>query len=389
MDSTFSQPLKPRDRSTRRTLKPTRGDAAVAVAATVLVVLSLYPAWFDRAHRPGVEPIADLETAGRGDLDPVATNGITTLGGAAKKIDIDAALADRARQAASDAPYRPASVTVMEIDDVRQASLVAHMPESGLIEQSDFGPLPVRSADGRRPFDVYRAAGPTRMGPRVAIVVGGLGISQSGTQSAIQTLPSEITLAFAANGNSLDRWMQEARRSGHELLLQAPMEPVGYPNVDPGENTVTVDQMMAQDHSSLHATLGQMTNYIGVMNYLGGKITADAAAMQPLMSELTQRGLMYLDDGSSMRSVAPSLAQMTGTPLGAADLVLDDVQDAGEIGRRLDQLEQIARSKGSAIGVASAFETTTKVIGGWVRQAEQRGITLVPVSAVVTDPEQR
>ncbi|MER0237284.1 divergent polysaccharide deacetylase family protein [Fulvimarina sp. MAC8] len=355
--------------------------------AAGLVALSLYPAWFDRIDRSPPEAVQTAEA--EGNLDPLATGGISSVRGTAKHIDIDAALAERARQKAADIPYQPASIEIRDLGDMRQAISVAHTPEYELVEDSEYGPLPARAADGRRPFDVYRAAAPSRMGPKVAIIVGGLGISQSGTQSAIQNLPPEVTLAFAANGNSLARWMQEARRTGHELLLQMPMEPVGYPTNDPGENTITTEQMTAEDFSSVYASMSRMTNYVGVMNYLGGQLTADASALHPFMSELAKRGLMYLDDGSSSRSIAIDLAEMTSTPAGAADLVLDDVQDAGEISRRLDQLEQIARTRGSAIGVASAFETTTSAIGGWMREAERRGITVAPVSSVVRDPERR
>lgn len=387
MDAIFSQPLKAKSRSSRRSLRPTLADFGLGTVAAGLIALSLFPAWFDRIDR---NPSKLEEVAATTDhLDTIATGGVSTIGGTAKQIDIDAVLAARARREVADIPYQPASIEVRDLGDMRQSLTVAHIPDEALIEESEYGQLPARAADGRRPFDVYRAAAPSRMGPKVAIVVGGLGISQSGTQSAIQTLPSEVTLAFAANGNSLARWMQEARRSGHELLLQTPMEPVGYPTNDPGENTVTTDQMAAEDFSSLYASLSRMTNYVGVMNYLGGQLTADPRALQPFMSELSRRGLMYLDDGSSSRSVALDLAGMTATPAGGADLVLDDVQDAGEISRRLDQLEQIARTKGSAIGVASAFETSTSVISGWMREAERRGITVAPVSAVVIDPERR
>ena len=39
----------------------------------------------------------------------------------------------------------------------------------------------------------------------IAIVVGGLGLSQTGTPNAIDKLPAEVTLAFAPYGNSLQR----------------------------------------------------------------------------------------------------------------------------------------------------------------------------------------
>src|SRR5690606_25577367 len=110
----------------------------------------------------------------------------------------------------------------------------AHLPDRALIEDSEIGPLPTRGEDGRRPFDAYARPWSGARGARVAIVIGGLGVSQSGTQRAIEQLPPEVTLAFASGGNSLDRWMQAARREGHEVLMQVPLEPFDYPQVDPG-----------------------------------------------------------------------------------------------------------------------------------------------------------
>ena len=68
----------------------------------------------------------------------------------------------------------------------------------------------------------------------------GLAVSQTGTQEAIEKLPAEVTLAFAPQGNSIGRWMQAARRKGHEIFMQVPLEPFDYPNVNPGRNTLTV-----------------------------------------------------------------------------------------------------------------------------------------------------
>ena len=75
------------------------------------------------------------------------------------------------------------------------------LPDKALIEQSETGPLPMRAADGRRPVDVYARPWSGARGARVAIVIGGLAVSQTGTQEAIEKLPAEVTLAFAPQGN--------------------------------------------------------------------------------------------------------------------------------------------------------------------------------------------
>nr|WP_304363703.1 divergent polysaccharide deacetylase family protein [Jiella sp. LLJ827] len=283
----------------------------------------------------------------------------------------------------------PVTFRVEEPVSFRQSPMVAHLPESDLIEETEYGPLPVRAADGRRPFDVYAGAWSGRPATRVAIVVGGMGISQTSSMEAVERLPAGVTLGFSPQGNSLSRWMEAARRGGHELLLQVPLEPTGYPSVDPGENTVTVAEAAAGDFSKLYASLSAITNYVGVMNYMGGRFTGDAAAMERLIAELSQRGLMYLDDGSSARSVANDAATLGGVPGAKADVMLDMNRDAASIASALDTLEKVARAQGSAIGVASAFDQSIESIAAWIPEAERRGIEIVPVSAVAYDPEAR
>jgi polysaccharide deacetylase 2 family uncharacterized protein YibQ len=278
-------------------------------------------------------------------------------------------------------------IVVRDPSSLGQDLRTAHLPDRALIEQSEMGPLPIRSVDGRRPVDVYARPWSGTRGARVAIVIGGLGLSQTGTQYAIQKLPGTVTLAFAPQGNSLDRWMRDARQSGHELLMQVPLEPFDYPNVNPGRNTLTVEASPAENLRLLHWALSRITNYTGVMNYMGGRFVADENAMEPVMKDLAQRGLLYLDDGTSARSVAPQLALKDGVPFAEGDLTIDASRDRGDILKKLDQLEATARAKGFAVGTGSAFQVTVDTVADWIGEAIKRGVEIVPVTAVMSDPE--
>ncbi|RWH74448.1 divergent polysaccharide deacetylase family protein [Mesorhizobium sp.] len=280
-----------------------------------------------------------------------------------------------------------AAIVIRDPSTLGQDLKVAHIPDRALIEAGDTGPLPMRSADGRRPFDVYARPWSGARGARVAIVIGGLAVSQTGTQAAIAKLPAEVTLAFAPQGNSIGRWMQAARQSGHEIVMQVPLEPFDYPNVNPGRNTLTVSASPDENLKSLHWALSRTTNYTGVMNYMGARFSADASAMGPFMAELGKRGLAYIDDGSSSRSVAPDLALKDGVPFVAGDMAIDAVQDRGEILKKLDSLEATARAKGSAVGTGSAFDITVDTVTSWIAEAKKRGIEIVPISAVAIDPQ--
>lgn len=267
---------------------------------------------------------------------------------------------------------------------VGQDPRVAMRPNDELLEESPLGRLPIVSADGLKPMDQYARPWSGARGTRIAIVVGGLGLSQTGTQKAIKELPPEVTLGFAATGNSLQRWMQEGRREGHEVLLQIPFEPFGYPGTDPGPDTLLVSDPAKINLERLHRSMAKITNYTGVMNYLGARFMADDKALEPVLRDVGQRGLLFLDDGSSAQSRTGIIAKAVSTPIGFADLQLDDQVNDAAILRKLDDLERIARRNGSAIGVASAFDETVAAISKWSVEAAARGIEIVGVSALVS-----
>jgi polysaccharide deacetylase 2 family uncharacterized protein YibQ len=259
---------------------------------------------------------------------------------------------------------------------------LASLPRDDLIEKTADGLLPRIGNDGTRPLDAYARPSDSSAGDtRIAIVIGGMGIDADGTTRAIQSLPGQITLAFAPYGAGLPKLAADARTSGHELLLQIPLEPFNYPATNPGQNTLTADATPAVNLDRLHWLLGRITNYVGVINYMGARFTGEADALKPVIDEIGGRGLLYLDDGSSARSKAGELAGST-TPYLRADVVLDADLSPAAINARLAQLLAIAKERGYAIATGTAFPATIEQVAAFARTAAAKGITLVPVSAL-------
>jgi uncharacterized protein len=271
---------------------------------------------------------------------------------------------------------------------IGQDARMAAIPNPELLQDSPEGKLPVIGPDGLRPVEQYARPWSGAHGTRIAIVVSGLGLSQTGTQNAIRLLPEEVTLGFAASGNSLQRWAQDARRAGHEILLQMPLEPLGYPANNPGRDTLLTEQPSAKNLAQLHKAMASITNYTGIMNYMGARFLSDANAVEPILRDISDRGLLFLDDGSSAQSLSGKFAKAMNMPYSVADLQLDDQLQRDAILKRLDELERIAKRNGSAIGVASAFDESINTIAEWVPEAKSRGIEIVGVSALALESQQ-
>jgi polysaccharide deacetylase 2 family uncharacterized protein YibQ len=260
-------------------------------------------------------------------------------------------------------------------------------PDSRLAEKSRFGLLPRIGADGARPAEVYArpafASAKLRPdAPRVAIVVGGLGLNPASTADAIARLPAAVSLGFAPYGDGLEAEAATAREAGHELLLQSPMEPFTYPADNPGPHTLLTGASDAENLDSLRWQMGRFVGYAGVVNHLGGKFTADARALTPTLGEIAQRGLFYVDDGSSPRSLARQIAPTFGLAVAAGDAILDVDPAPAAIDAALTRLEGLARARGAAIGVATALPSSLDRIALWCAGLEARGIALVPVSTL-------
>ncbi len=271
----------------------------------------------------------------------------------------------------------------------RQEIALAHLPDNTLLERGRFGVLPKKAQDGLRPMDVYSRPPETQGNfgvARVVIVIGGLGISQTTTNDAIRQLPAGVTLAFAPYGNSLTRWMQKARRAGHELLLQMPMEPLDYPNNNPGKHTVLALADFDKNQENMHWVMSRITNYVGVTNYLGGKILQQPASLSPIFQEISRRGLLFFEDGSVKNSVGEGVAVKELLPYARANVQIDNVRSRGAIAEKLKKLSFEAKRTGLAIGMGNAFPDTIEMVAKFAREAKRIGIEITPVSAIVKDP---
>ena len=254
-----------------------------------------------------------------------------------------------------------------------------------LLEKSRYGMIPVVS-DGLKPFTAYAAeadrAKAAKM-PVVAIVVGGLGVGAAKTTEAIMKLPAAVTLAFTPYGSDPAKLAERARAQRHEILLQVPMEPFDYPDNDPGPQTLLTTLAPEQNLDRLYWHLSRFQGYAGIANFMGARFVVTDAVMQPIVREAAKRGLGYLDDGSAPRSVAPSLAAGQAMPFAKADLSIDAVPTALEIDRALAKLENLAKERGTAVGIASALPISIERIGVWIKALEGHGIMLVPLTTAM------
>lgn len=266
--------------------------------------------------------------------------------------------------------------------------------DPNLIETSPQGPLPRIAQDGRTPLKAYggtftSAGTSTGKKPKIALVLRGLGVGATQTNSALMQLAPEITLGFVPFAPELQSDIDKARGAGHEVLLEVPMEPFDFPDSDPGPHALLVGASPDENVKRLEWSLSRATGYMGVMNLLGGRFMGEETAIEPVLAQVAKRGLMFFDNGASSSSVAVTSARHTRAALATGTLAIDTVQTQAALDSKLAELENAARQDGYAIGVASAYPITIARLAEWTATAEARGFQLVPLSALAVQQVQQ
>lgn len=250
-------------------------------------------------------------------------------------------------------------------------------PIAALMAPGPAGPLPVIAADGRTAAQAYARPFVADGRPRVALVIGGLGLNAQATRAAIEGLPPQVTLSFVPYAEGLQGWIDLAREHGHEVLLETPMEPIDYPENDPGPYTLMAAAAPQETVKRLEWLMSRATGYFGLTNYLGSRFLASDQAVAIFTGALKQRGLAFVDDGAAA-------TRGGGVPRASAVAVIDEQLTAQSIDQKLASLEALAAQRGQALGSGFAYPVTLEQAQAWARGVESRGYQLAPASALAT-----
>ena len=262
------------------------------------------------------------------------------------------------------------------------SSALVPAPIAGLTRLSSYGQVPAISRTGITPLSAYKRpfSAPSNA-KTVSIIIGGLGVNAGLTQQAIDELPPEVTLSFAAHSSGLRSWVSKARAKGHEVLIELPLESNQFDASEAGaDRALRASRNTNSNPRNLDWLLSRAQGAFGVTNYNGDLFLNRADAVAPLFEQLGKMGLSFVFDGSVS---APSLSAISASaklPYAAGYNLIDRQADRPSIDAELSRLSETAALGASPIGVGFAFPETIAAIKNWANSIHAQGLTLAPAS---------
>ena len=241
-------------------------------------------------------------------------------------------------------------------------------------------PVP-SGAESRRPMPAPPAAS-RHAGPRIAVVLDQMG-GRRDVYEAVRDLRRPLALALLPGLPHTPSIAKEAGRAGIEVLLDLPMEPYRYPHVDPGGGALLMSMSRDDLRRRLVRHLDAMPAAVGVVNYMGSKLTEDRQTMRAVVEVLARRRLFLVDAFTSNLSVAYDAARELGLPAARRQVAVES--SLGESAERISlaEVEQWAMRRGEVVVIASGQPHTASLLREHIPRWEAQGFRLVPVSEVV------
>ena len=226
-------------------------------------------------------------------------------------------------------------------------------------------------------------ARPEAKRPKLAIVIDDIGENHSVLKGLLD-LDLPLTFAVWPHATHTRDSIVLINQKKRDLLVHFPMEPKGFPRVNPGDDALFVSMTSKQLQDQIAENLSRIPEAIGVNNHMGSRFTSDVQGMQVALTEFKRHGLFFLDSMTSGGSVGLQVAKSTAIPFYKRDIFLDNVKDVNAIMHQIRKAERVAGNRGTAIAIGHPYRETLAALKQW--QADRNtSIQVLPLSRIIPE----
>ena len=221
-------------------------------------------------------------------------------------------------------------------------------------------------------------------GPKLALIIDDLGERLDQAEKLHALLGTGVTLSvlpFCTHTREIAGFSQQA---GMEIMLHVPMEPEGYPEVNPGPGCLFVDMSSETIQEVFQRARQQVPGVAGTNNHMGSRFTADTRAMTGFLTSCRQQNLFFVDSLTTPRSKGTTVSARLGVPSLSRDIFIDNEQNVSAIIFQLQKAEQLARKIGTAVAIGHPYPETMAALEHW-SQHRDPSVKLTNVSALLQD----
>lgn len=216
--------------------------------------------------------------------------------------------------------------------------------------------------------------------PRMVLIIDDMGYNQARGERAL-ALPGAVTYSMLPFTPYARQFAEQAHLLGREVMLHAPMANVADKALGPGALTADMDKQQLQ--LTLREALASVPHVSGMNNHMGSRLTRMRQPMQWVIDEVKAHNLYFIDSVTTLDTVGWKTARASNVPYLRRHVFLDHVIEPAFIARQFDVALSVADKYGYVVVIGHPHDETLAFLHQALPDLEQRGVRLVPASAIV------
>lgn len=214
-------------------------------------------------------------------------------------------------------------------------------PTSPLLNSSgSLGSLdPANSATGTR--DVTDTTSPPA---GIVIIMDDMGENLTAAQEVLR-LPFPVVLSIWPHSSHARQTAEMAHGAGREVFIHLPMQALGPPRKDVGENLIMQGDSEQRMTALVQDAQRRVPHAIGINNHMGSRVTTHNPTVSVLCKVLTPTGLVILDSKTHQASVLYTAACKRSLPALQRHIFLDHKQDRASVVAQLEKARHMAKER--------------------------------------------
>ncbi len=169
-------------------------------------------------------------------------------------------------------------------------------------------------------------------------------------------------------------------KAGGEVLLHLPMEPLEYPERDPGKGALLVSMSDGEIRSRLKEDLSAIPFARGVNNHMGSRFMQDRRKLQVLFRELRERDLFFIDSLTTADSQAAGVAAETGLQFASRGIFIDHALDREMVFRNMEGLLKKKGEGRSLLVIGHPYPETIRALKAFLPRLRSEGVEVISLS---------
>lgn len=222
----------------------------------------------------------------------------------------------------------------------------------------------------------------------LAVVIDDFGYDGAGEEELLG-LEIPWTAAVMPFSEKTEEDAQKVRQAGKELLIHLPMESLEGKREWVGEKGIFLDMTEEEVRERVREAYDILPDAVGVNNHMGSAIMEQSEYLGWVMSEVAEKGGLFLDSMTTAKSKGAEMAEKAGIVCLCRDVFLDSTNDAEVVRQNLRQAAEIAKGRGSAIAIGhvgpEGGKVTAQVLAEMAPVLEAEGVRFVFLSRLAEE----